>query len=341
VKNGEAMKDSGVRINSTYVFVFLLAAAVGLAWIFPDPGAKGGWLHTGVSTRVAVFLIFVMQGLSLATHEVRKGVVQYRLHTAIQVFIFVFIPALVFVGLFLSRRLFPYDLYMGFLFLAAVPTTISTSIVFTTEAGGASAVALFNASLSNILGVFIVPLWISLQVSQKTPIPPLDTLILKIMFIILLPFALGQVARIWVKPWAKTHKREMSKASMGLILFIVYAAFCNSVKSDVWQSLKSHEIALALVSTLILLILVMLTGRLWWITAGYERANGIAFFFSATQKAISTGVPMAYAIFASSKISVALVILPLLFYHPLQLLLGSFIVGRLSRTRTSDPVSCS
>jgi solute carrier family 10 (sodium/bile acid cotransporter), member 7 len=324
-----------LHISGTYVFVFLLAAAVGLAWIFPDPGARGGWLHTGVTTRVAVFLIFVMQGLSLPTQEVRKGLAQYRLHAAIQVFIFVFIPALVYAGLLLSRRLFPYDLCVGFLFLAVVPTTISTSIVFTTEAGGASAVALFNASLSNILGVFIVPLWVSLQVSQKTPIPPLDALIFKIMLIILLPFVLGQVVRRWVKLWADAHKRHMSKASMGLILFIVYAAFCNSVKSDIWQSLKAHEISLAFFSTLFLLILVMLAGRIWWKTAGYERANGIAFFFSATQKAISTGVPMAYAIFASTRISVALVILPLLFYHPLQLLLGSFIVGRFSRTTAS------
>jgi len=325
------MKNRRVRISGAYVFVLLLAAAVGLAWIFPDPGARGGWLHTGVSTRVAVFLIFVMQGLSLPTQEVRKGLVQYRLHMAIQVFIFVFIPALVYGALVLSWRLFPYDLYMGFLFLAAVPTTISTSIVFTTEAGGATAVALFNASLSNVLGVFLVPLWVSLQVSQKTPIPPLGTLIFEIMLIILLPFALGQVVRIWVKPWADAHKREMSKASMVLILLIVYAAFCNSVKSDIWRSLKTHEISLAFVSTLVLLLLVMLAGRLWWRTAGYEKANGIAFFFSATQKAISTGVPMAYAIFESSQISVALVILPLLFYHPLQLLMGSFIVGRLSR----------
>ncbi|MFO7601571.1 MAG: bile acid:sodium symporter family protein [Candidatus Desulfacyla sp.] len=323
---------SRVRFNSAYIFVLLLAAAVGLAWIVPEPGAKGGWLHTGITTRVAVFLIFVMQGLSLPTQEVRKGLVQYRLHMAIQVFIFVFIPALVYAGLLLSRRFFPYDLYMGFLFLAAVPTTISTSIVFTTEAGGASAVALFNASLSNVLGVFAVPLWVSLQVSQKTPIPPLDTLIFKIMLIILLPFTVGQVVRRWVRPWADAHKRHMSKASMGLILFIIYAAFCNSVKSDIWQSLKTREISLAFFSTLLLLILVMLAGRIWWKTAGYEKANGIAFFFSATQKAISTGVPMAYAIFASSPISVALVILPLLFYHPLQLLLGSFIVGRWSRT---------
>jgi len=330
------MKIPKVRISGAYVFVLLLAGAVGLAWVFPEPGAKGGWFHTEFTTRVAVFLIFVMQGLALPTREVMKGLVQYRLHLAIQVFIFAFIPALVVAALLLCRGLFPYDLYMGFLFVAAVPTTISTSIVFTTAAGGATAVALFNASLSNILGVFIVPLWISLQVSQKTPIPPVGALILEIMTIILLPFFLGQIARIWLKPWADGHKRHMSKASMGLILFIIYAAFCNSVKSTIWQSLSGHEIALALVSTLFLLLLVMLAGRIWWSIAGYDRANGIAFFFSATQKAISTGVPMAYAIFASSQISVALVILPLLFYHPLQLLIGSLIVGRLSRA-ASDP----
>jgi solute carrier family 10 (sodium/bile acid cotransporter), member 7 len=325
------MKARRLSVNSAYVFVLLLAAAVALAWIFPDPGAKGGWLRTDVSTRVGVFLIFVMQGLALPTREVREGLVQYRLHAAIQAFIFAFIPALVYLALLLSQGLFPYDLYVGFLFLAVVPTTISTSIVFTTEAGGASAVALFNASLANILGVFIVPLWISLVISQKTPIPPLGATIVKIMLIILVPFALGQVMRIWVKPWANAHKKGMSKASMGLILFIVYAAFCNSVKSDVWHSLRGQEIILAVISTFFLLLLVMLAGRMWWKTARYDRENGIAFFFSATQKAISTGVPMAYAIFAASPISVALVILPLLFYHPFQLLLGSFIVGRLSK----------
>jgi len=326
------VKKRRVQISGAYIFVLLLAGAVGLAWILPDPGAKGGLFHTEITTRVAVFLIFVMQGLSLPTREVRQGLVQYRLHLAIQVFIFALIPALTYAALLPSRGLFPYDLYMGFLFVAAVPTTISTSIVFTTAAGGASAVALFNASLSNILGVFIVPLWISLQVSQKTPIPPVGALILKIMVIILLPFFLGQVARIWLKSWADGRKRQMSKVSMGLILFIIYAAFCNSVNSAVWQSSSAHEIALALVSTLFLLLMVMLAGRIWWSIAGYDKANGIAFFFNATQKAISTGVPMAYAIFASSQISVALVILPLLFYHPLQLLIGSFIVGKLSRT---------
>ena len=325
------MANRRIRINGAYFFVLLLAAVVGLAWIFPDPGAKGGILHTGITTRVAVFLIFVMQGLSLPTREVLKGLVRYRLHLAIQIFIFGVIPTLVYAALLLLGRLFPYDLYMGFLFLAAVPTTISTSIVFTTQAGGASTIALFNASLANILGVFLVPLWVSLHVSQKIPIPPVDTLILKIMFIILLPFILGQVVRRWVRSWADVNKKRMSYASMGLILFIVYAAFCNSVRSNTWQSLGADKILLALVATLFLLLLVMLAGRIWWKVAGYERPEGIAFFFSATQKALSTGVPMAYTIFASTGLELALVIVPLLFYHPLQLLLGSIIVGRLSR----------
>jgi len=325
------MQNRRIRVNGAYLFVLLLAAVVGLAWVFPDPGAKGGWFQSDVTTRVAVFLIFVMQGLSLPTREVLKGLVQYRLHLAIQIFIFGFIPALVYGALLIAGRLFPYDLYMGFLFLAAVPTTISTSIVFTTQAGGAGTVALFNAPLSNILGVFLVPLWVSLHVSQKIPIPPVDTLILKIMFIILLPFALGQGARRWVRSWADANRKRMSYASMGLILFIVYAAFCNSVRGNTWQSLGADKILMALVSTLLLLLLVMTAGRIWWKAAGYQRPEGIAFFFSATQKALSTGVPMAYALFASTRMELALVIVPLLFYHPLQLLLGSIIVGRLSK----------
>ena len=327
------MKKRRFQIDGTVLFILLLILSVALSFIFPDLGVKGGILHTEYTTKAAVFIIFIIQGLTLPLGELRKGLSQFRVHVSIQAFIFLFLPAFIYTGLLFTRKLFPFDLTIGFLFLAIVPTTISTSVVFTTQAGGNNSIALFNASLSNILGVFLVPLWISWQLGGKVNIPPAGDLILKIMVIVLLPFVIGQILRNWLAWWAAARKKKLSNLSMMLILFIVYATFCAAVKSDTWGKLGLEEIGVIFLATLILLILVMIAGRLCWKGLGFGREDGIAFFFGATQKALSTGIPMGHAIFASTGLNLALILVPLMLYHPLQLLLGSIIVGRLSKNK--------
>jgi len=317
-----------LKINGPYVYILLLMASVGLAWIVPQAGATGGWLKTEITTRVAVFIIFVLQGLTLPTRELKRGLAQFHVHAVTQGFIFVFIPALTYVLLLPVKQCYIYDLYMGFLFLAALPATISTSVVYTTQSNGATSVALFNSSVSNILAVFLVPIWVSWQIKAQVTLPPVGTLILKIALMVLLPFLIGQAVRQGVRQWADRRKKIMSNISMGLILFIVFAAFCNSVKHHTWHDLGMEEIGLAFVSTLILLLLVMAAGGVCRKLARFKREDGIAFFFSGTQKALSTGIPMATAIFASTRLDLSLIIVPLMFYHPLQLLLGSLVVGR-------------
>ena len=222
---------------------------------------------------------------------------------------------------------------MGFLFLAVVPTTISSSVVFTTQAGGSTMVALFNASASNVLGIFLVPLWVSWQVGQSVVLPPVENLILKIIWMVLVPLILGQVFRRWIQEWADRNKKGMSNFSMGLILFIVFSTFSNSVKSDSWKNLGVDEISIVFAAVFLLLVVVMACGALFLKAARFKRQDGIAFFFSATQKALSTGIPMAHALFHSTRLDLALILLPLMFYHPLQLLVGSFIVGKFAKEK--------
>ena len=317
--------------GNPYIFIFLLAFAVVLAWIAPEAGAGGGWLYPKVTTKAAIFIIFILQGLSLPTHEIKNGLQQYRIHISIQSFIFIFIPALVWFWMLFVGKFFTVDLRMAFLFLAVVPTTISSSVVFTAQAGGAATIALFNASTANVLGVFLVPLWVSWQMGQSVALPPVGDLILKIVWIVLIPLIIGQVARRWVAEWSDRHRKKMSNISMGLILFIVYAAFCNSVKSHTWKNLGVDELTLTFASVLMLLLMVMACGAFCLRIGGFKREDGIAFFFSATQKALSTGIPMAHAIFGSTGLDLALIVVPLMFYHPLQLLIGSFIVGKFAR----------
>ncbi len=320
-------------ISNPYAFVLFLASSVGLAWIYPDAASKGGWLHPEVTTKVGVFVIFILQGLSLPMDELRSGLLQYRTHILIEGFIFLFIPSLVWFSMLFVGDYLPFDLRMGFLFLAIVPTTISSSVVFTTQAGGSAIVALFNASASNVLGIFLVPLWVSWQIGQNIMLPPVGNLIMKIIWMVLVPLVLGQILRRWTKAWADRNRKKMSSASMGLILFIVFCTFSHSVRSEGWKNLGGHEITLALAGVLLLLLMVMACALIFMRMARFRRPEGIAFFFSATQKALSTGIPMAHALFDTTRLDLALILIPLMLYHPLQLLLGSFIVGKFARGR--------
>ena len=317
-----------LTLSNPYVFILLIGSAVGLAWLAPDAAASGGWLYPKITTKAAIFIIFIFQGLSLPVDEIKDGLRQYRIHILIQSFIFLFIPALVWVGILMTGSILAFDLQMGFLFLAAVPTTISSSVVFTTQAGGSTTVALFNASASNVLGIFLVPLWVSWQMGQSVALPPVGDMIVKIIWVVLLPLILGQVLRFWIQDWADRNRKKISNFSMGLILFIVFTTFSNSVKSDSWNNLAKDEIVIAFAAVLILLALVMAFGGLVFKIGNLKRQNGIAFFFSGTQKALSTGIPMAHALFDSTQLDLALVLIPLMFYHPLQLLVGSFVVGK-------------
>ncbi|EFK12337.1 sodium Bile acid symporter family protein [delta proteobacterium NaphS2] len=330
MKNPPSLLRS-LTFSNPYVFILFLGFAVGLAWLAPDAAANGGWLYPEVTTKVAIFMIFILQGLSLPVDEIRNGLLQYRTHLLIQAFIFILIPALVWFCMLFAGGLFTFDLRMGFLFLAAVPTTISSSVVFTTQAGGSTTVALFNASASNVLGIFLVPLWVSWQMGQSVALPPVGDMMMKIIWVVLVPLILGQVFRRWIRKWADRNRKGMSNFSMGLILFIVFSTFSNSVKSDSWKNLGMDAISIAFAGVLILLVMVMICGAVCFRIGRFKRQDGIAFFFSATQKALSTGIPMAHALFDVTRLDLALILVPLMFYHPLQLLIGSFIVGKFAR----------
>jgi len=181
------------------------------------------------------------------------------------------------------------------------------------------------------LGIFLVPLWVSWQMGQSVALPPVGNLIIKIIWVVLVPLILGQIFRRWIREWADRNSKKMSNFSMGLILFIVFSTFSNSVKSDSWKNLGMNEISIAFAAVLILLVLVMACGALCLKSGVFKREDGIAFFFSATQKALSTGIPMAHALFDVTRLDLAFILVPLMFYHPLQLLLGSFIVGKFAR----------
>lgn len=319
-------------------FVAGLATVVVIAFVVPGPGAPGGWMHASVTTKACVALIFFFQGLSLNLAELRAGIASWRLHVYVEGFIFIVFPL---IGLLADATVFrflPPDLRTGFLFLSVLPTTISSAVVYTSLARGNTAGALFNASISNIAGVVITPLWIGWMLSMGGRSMDLAPVIGKIASLVLVPLVIGQIVRPAIRSTAAMATPAMRMISSVMILFMVYTAFAGSVAKGVWLGLGAAPILGAFLGCCALFGLVL--GIVWWTErkAGLNPADRITAIMCAPQKTLAAGVPMAQLVFAGHP-GLGLILLPLLVYHPLQLIVGAWLIPGLRAGIEADRVT--
>ena len=315
-------------------FVLALPFVIALAWFIPEWGANGGRLHSEVTTRAGVAVIFLLQGFVLPLTALRQGAKNWRLHLIVQSFTFVIFP-LIGLGLdALFGQRWPPDLRLGFLFLCVLPSTISTSVVLTSVAGGNTAGAIFNAALSNLIGVFLTPLWVAFLIKKGGQSLPVANVLQDILLLLLAPLALGQCVRLGLSGWADQQKKNLGHLSSGLILFLVFAAFCNSVKQGFWSAYGAPLIFGAALGVLLVFVIAVVLVEFLARLFGLARPDRIVASFCAPQKTIASGIPLAKAIFGLHP-GLGLILLPLLFYHPLQLIVCSIWADRLARQKNS------
>jgi solute carrier family 10 (sodium/bile acid cotransporter), member 7 len=310
-------------------FLLGMGVAVALAWLFPDAGAKGGALHPELINKFGVSLIFFLHGLTLSFGALLAGTKQWRVHALVQGSTFVLFPLLGLVLLGLGSSLAP-ELKTGLFFLCALPSTISSSIALTAAARGNVAVAVFNATLSSLLGVVLTPLWLSLVLGTTGHALPFGSVVVELLLWLVLPLVVGQAARPMLGKLAAAHKSRISVVDRLTILMLVYTSFCDSVKGGVWSQGATPLVVAGGASVLLLAAALGLT----WLAGGglgLGRAERIAALFCGSKKTLASGVPMARLIFGAQP-SLAIILLPIMIYHPLQLLVGGWLAGRLART---------
>jgi solute carrier family 10 (sodium/bile acid cotransporter), member 7 len=317
-----------------------LLAALLLALVRPSLGASAGPLYTGALTWWGVILIFFLQGLKLPTGELLRGVSHWRLHALIQAWVFLLVPVLWLPGWLLLRQTGSPELAAGILYLALLPTTITSAIVMTTAAGGNAAASMVSTALANMIGVLWVPAWalVLLGGSGTHTAAVAGPLFAKLAYMIVLPLVVGQCLRPWVRDqsWFARAARHFGTVTHAIIVLIVYTAFCDSLLARVWSTLAPG--ALAQLVAVIISGALLIHGAVWWSARRWVPHAGdrIAVLFCGAQKTLATGAPMALAIFVAAPPSgvphVGILLLPLLVYHPVQLILASVLVPALRRT---------
>lgn len=317
-------------------FVCGIFVSLSVAFIFPNPGAPGGFLIPSYAGPIATFLIFLIQGIQLKKGAMRELLDYWPLHIACQSTNFVFAPIVFFA---LAQLFKPFieeqSIFMGILFLGMLPTTINSAIAMVHMAGGHAPSAIFNSSLSNILGVFIMPIWINYWM-EYLGVVKLELLPIfgKLFFLIILPVFIGKFFREKLKSISWDSLGNVFKLmSMYLIFLIVYFSFCRSVKSEVWNSITINETAAVIV--IILTGLFIIHFGVWHLgkLLGFSKVQLPVFLFCGAQKTLAAGVPLATAMLSQPglEIDTGLFLIPIMIYHPLQMIVGGRWIAILSK----------
>lgn len=308
-----------------WFLVAIIAAAV-LATPLPARGAAVPVVEW--ATKALVFVLFFLYGARLHPDDAVKGLRHWRLHAVILGFTFGLFPLLGLALGLLSPAVIPQPLYAGLLYVTLVPSTVQSSINFTSIARGNVAGAIVSASASNLLGVVLTPLLaISLMNTTGNASIRLGS-ILDLVVQILLPFALGQLSRRWTARLVEGNRR-LKLVDQGTIVLVVYAAFSAGTRERMWSLVDATDLLVLVAVCAALLALVL---WLTWTVArrlGFDRADAIAIQMCGTKKSLATGLPMATVLFAGQPIG--LIILPLMVFHQLQLMVCAALASRYAR----------
>ncbi|WP_339923536.1 bile acid:sodium symporter family protein [uncultured Cyclobacterium sp.] len=306
-------------------FFFLLLFTILLAYLFPEWGASNRGITIDEVTYYGVSLIFLFYGIKISPTTLRIGLSNWKLHLLIQGTTFVIFPLLILIFYWFfgdQNNLF----WLGTFYLAALPSTVSSSVVMVSIAGGNLPAAIFNASISSIIGILITPLWMGLFLSAENANFELLNTVWALVQQILIPVIIGVFLHKWLFKWVQKYNKMLKNFDQLVILLIVFSAFSHSFGGNMFEG----QNLLALGFWMLLLFCLMaggmyLLGR--WLS--FERGDRITVLFCGSKKSLVQGAVMGKILFPDPVVF-GVVLLPLMVYHTLQLILGSALAERMA-----------
>ena len=314
-------------------FTILLFVMVILASILPVSGHAAEIFS--VITTAAIAVLFFLHGAKLSREAVMQGLTHWKLHGLVFAITFAVFPIL---GLLAKPILVPVlgqELYWGFLFMCFLPSTVQSSIAFTSVARGNVAAAVCSASFSNIIGMFITPIMVAFFILGQTShgFDPTSSII-QITLLLLVPFILGQILRPYVFPHMQKRPKIVKVFDQGSILMVVYGAFSSAVVAGLWSQISMSTLMLLILACSVLLTLIMLLSLYIPKWLGFNAADQKTIFFCGSKKTLASGVPMAQILFIGQPIG--MIVLPIMIFHQIQLMVCGVIANYWSKQSEQD-----
>lgn len=311
-------------------YLLLIVSMVVLASVFPARGAAAPTFDW--ATKIAIGLVFFLYGARLPREAVIAGLTHWRLHLVVLGATYALFPVLCLGLAALPAWIAPPALASGLIFLGCLPSTIQSSIGFTVIARGNVPAAVAAASGSNLLGIFLTPLLVSLLLHAKGAISASSAEAIALQ--LLAPFIAGQVLRRWIGGWTTERAKLLQMIDRGSILLVVYTAFSSAVVGGVWSKIGALDLFRLLILCCVLLAAVLAATYFTARALRFSTPDEIAIVFCGSKKSLASGVPMAGVLFPGPAAGLAL--LPLMLFHQIQLIACAVIAQRYANRPDSE-----
>ncbi len=310
-----------------------IVAIVGMVCLASIAPARGfGAIVAGHLTTGAIALLFFLHGARLAPAAALAGARHWRLHAVVLASTFLLFPALALTAQRLAPHLLTVPLWTGIILLSVLPSTVQSSIAFTSIARGNVPAALCAATASNLLGMLLTPLLAGLLlVAQGSGAGGFSIRgVGDILAQLLLPFAAGQFVRPLIGAWALRNKTLLGLVDRGSILLVVYTAFSEGIRQGLWHQLGFADLGRLLAVDAVLLAAVLVITTYGSRLLGFSRADEVTIVFCGSKKSLASGLPMASVLLAGQ--SVGMIVLPLMLFHQIQLMVCAWLAKRYAKT---------
>ncbi len=315
-------------------FILALFSAILLAWLAPNFGRDREPFSLGDIANWGVSVIFFFYGLRLSKEKLVNGLRNVKLHLLVHFSTFVLFPIVVLSAMYLSGGFSAsgnlYYLWIGAFFLATLPSTVSSSVVMVSIAGGNLPAAIFNASISSFIGVFITPLWMGVFLADIEGSNGLGDVIIKLVCQVLVPVVAGFLLN---KKWgwfAEKHKKILRTFDETIIVLIVYTSFCDSFYKKMFDGFALFTLVELSLAMIVLFVATMLI--IWGICRflRFSKEDSITAVFCGSKKSLVHGSVMSRVLFGGSSMT-GIILLPTMLYHAFQLIIVSIIAKKVSK----------
>jgi solute carrier family 10 (sodium/bile acid cotransporter), member 7 len=313
-------------------YAMALLGTVALAAILPVSGTLASAFS--VMTTVAIALLFFLHGARLARETVVSGLMHWRLHVLVLGCTFILFPVLALIMRPVVSNMLSPLLATGFLFVALLPSTVQSSIAFTSMARGNVPAAICSAAASNLIGTLLTPALVALFMGIQTHGGDTLAVMRAIMLQLLVPFVAGQLLRFKIGGFIARNKQMVTLVDRGSILMVVYGAFSAAVLGGLFKQISPWDLGEIVLFSCLLLAAIMTISLFAAKQFGFSREDQITILFCGSKKSLATGVPMAGILFPAA--TAGTIILPLMVFHQIQLLVCAYLANRFARTDISS-----
>ncbi|KAJ3585543.1 hypothetical protein NHX12_014262 [Muraenolepis orangiensis] len=317
-------------------FIIGIVVVILSAKLQPSLGVKGGLLRPEYTVSyVAVSVIFFNSGLSLKSEELTSAVLHFRLHLLVQSFTLIFFPLAVWLLLkLLAFTAINQWLLKGIQTVGCMPPPVSSAVILTKAVGGNEAAAIFNSAFGSFLGIVVTPVLLLLFLGSSSSVP-FSSIFSQLFMTVVVPLLLGQMCRRFLRERLERRKLPFGTVSSSILLLIIYTTFCDTFSNPNVEleptSLLMVVITIFSIQISFMLLMFLFTTRSG---SGFTPADTVAIMFCSTHKSLTLGIPMLKIVFSGYQ-QLSVISVPLLIYHPAQILLGSLLVPSIKTWMTS------